>query len=375
MKIIHTVSSIENPSAGPSYSVPSLAQAQALCANDVAVYSIGGKALPNDQSFQDVRFPSNYSGLPLLGRLSFSLKMREAIKRPEVQIVHSHGLWMMPNIYRSKNSPYIVTPRGMLSPVALQFSRHRKRIFRLLLQDRALAAASMFHATGESEYLDIRRIGLRQPVAIIPNGIDIPNLPRLKSEVRGSEVLSLGRIHPKKGLDNLILAWAKVHKKYPGWRLRIVGGDERLHVSELMALVHRLELNSVTIEPPVYGSAKLDLMKGASLFVLPSHSENFAMTVAESLSAEVPVISTKGAPWKDLETFRCGWWIDHGPEALAAALDTALSLPEAERRRMGARGRDWMSAEFSWKRIANMSLEAYGWLLGHNSRPTFIMVD
>src|SRR5262249_10933006 len=147
-----------------------------------------------------------------------------------------------------------------------------------------------------------------------------------------------GRIHPKKGLDHLIRAWAKVETGYDHWRLRIVGPAELGHDAELRTLAENLKLSRVSIEPAIYGDRKYAAFREADIFVLPTLNENFAMTVAEALAAGTPVISTKGAPWAGLEVNRCGWWIDHGIEPLAAALNDAMTLPREELRAMGARG-------------------------------------
>ncbi|MFX4296137.1 glycosyltransferase [Pseudosulfitobacter pseudonitzschiae] len=370
LSVAHTVSSIENLAAGPSYSVTGLARAQARLGANVSVLSLGSNNEKKEEAFTDLRFRNALSNIPVLNKLGASPDMQRVLRNSPPEIVHTHGLWMLPNIYCPPEAAFVIAPRGMLTPVALGFSPGKKRLFRLLFQDQAFSAAALFHATAESEYDDIRRLDLRQPVAIIPNGIDIPTLAPVQES--GKTVLSLGRIHPKKGLDTLIQAWATIEAAFPDWRLKIAGPDERGHVRELEVLVRKLGLNSVSIEPPIFGTDKVAMMAKADLFALSSHSENFGMTVAESLAAGVPVISTKGAPWSGLETHRCGWWIDHGPESLAATLHTALSLPEAERRTMGARGRDWMARDFSWGRMAEMSLQAYAWILGRGDRPSFV---
>lgn len=369
VRIIHTTASVTNLSAGPTYSVTGLARSQGAQGAQVAVYSIGAETTVSGAGFADRRFANTYSGVPVLGRLGMSKAMRLAMHMAPPEIVHTHGLWMMPNIYRTPNSAFVIAPRGMLTDVALSFSPYRKRLFGIMAQYRALADAVLFHATAESEYEDIRRFGLRQPVAIIPNGIDLPDLTYLRPNATGGTVLSLGRIHPKKALDVLIKAWASIEPDFPQWRLRIVGPEEGGHAAQLAELLHMLGLRTVSIEPPVFGAEKSALMAGANVFALPSHSENFGMTVAESLAAGVPVISSKGAPWGGLETHRCGWWIDHGSDTLAATLRIALSLPEAERQAMGARGRAWMERDFSWDRMAQMSLRAYAWVLGRGDRP------
>lgn len=373
ISITHTVSSIEALASGPAHSVTGLARAQGALGATVKLCSLGNPHVSSSTSYEDQRFPNTMSAFPIMNRLGVSIPMRRALLKGSSDIIHTHGLWMLPNVYRSKKSTFVVSPRGMLSSVALSYSPHKKRLFRHLAQERALSDAGLFHATADSEYEDIRSFGLRQPVAIIPNGIDIPRIEELADFKSNREVLSLGRIHKKKGLVSLIRAWSGLCDEFPDWRLRIVGPDEGGHAIELKALIKDLALHSVTIEPPVFGEDKIKLMSSVDLFVLSTLSENFAMTVAESLAVGVPVISTKGAPWAGLETNKCGWWIDHGPEALAVTLRTVLTLPTNRRREMGARGRDWMTRDFSWNQIAQKTLEAYAWVLDRGVRPDFVL--
>jgi glycosyltransferase involved in cell wall biosynthesis len=171
--------------------------------------------------------------------------------------------------------------------------------------------AACIHVTSEQEYEEIRGFGLANPVAIIPNGIDLPRLLGSKSAEPAVEriVLLLGRIHPKKGLARLVHAWSKVEVQYPNWRLRIAGPPELGHDNELRALAVSLGLTRISIEGPVYGEAKTVAYQYADVFALPTLNENFGLTVAEALAAGTPVISTKGAPWSGLEREGCGWWI------------------------------------------------------------------
>jgi glycosyltransferase involved in cell wall biosynthesis len=284
-------------------------------------------------------------------------------------VIHNHGLWLMPNVEAGRvallaGKPFIVAPRGMLSSAALAFSPLKKRVVWALLQGDVVRRASCIHATSEQEYNEIRNFGLKNPIAILPNGIDIPELDRhslAETEV-GRTILSLGRIHPKKGLDRLVRAWAKVEPAYPEWRLRIVGHDELGHARELAALAAELKAQRVSIEGPVAGDAKTAAYREADLFVLPTLNENFAVTVAEALSVGTPVIATKGAPWRGLALEGCGWWIDHGVEPLAAALTNAMAMGPGALRAKGAKGRAWMSRDFSWERVAHDMLKLYRWL-------------
>jgi glycosyltransferase involved in cell wall biosynthesis len=284
-------------------------------------------------------------------------------------VIHDHGLWLMPNVDAGRaalfeQKPFIVAPRGMLAPAALAFSRLKKRVVWALLQGEVVRRAACIHATSEQEHDEIRDFGLNNPVAIVPNGIDLPE-PGTRSISRtpaGRIVLSLGRIHPKKGLDRLVRAWARVEAAHPDWRLRIVGPDELGHAGELIVLAAELKTQRVFVEKSVAGDAKIAAYQQADLFVLPTLNENFAITVAEALAAGTPVIATKGAPWRGLQNEGCGWWIDHGVEPLAAALDNAMLMTRETLQAMGAKGRAWMARDFSWDRVARDILDVYRWL-------------
>ena len=147
------------------------------------------------------------------------------------------------------------------------------------------------------------------------------------------------------------------------------------HDEELRALAATLRLHRISIEEPVYGHAKLAIMRAADVFVLPSLNENFAITVAEALAVGVPVIATKGTPWSRLETEGCGWWIDHGVEPLVASLSTSMSMSPAALKVMGVTGRAWVGREFSWGQVARDMLDVYLWLLHRAQPPSVVRFD
>lgn len=327
-----------------------------------------------------VSYQPDFDTVPIVRRLGWSTPMFRSIARSDAQVIHSHGLWMFPNIYRWRGQTesrrlFVISPRGMLSPVALSFSRLPKLAFSFLAQNSALSEAGLFHATSDEEANDIRAFGLTQPIAVIPNGIELSSIPLVSVPPRRRTLLSLGRIHPKKGLDTLIQAWARVEDHFPNWELLIVGPDQGGHLASLQALAKQLKLKRVLFKDPVFGEGKVQLMAAASLFALPTRSENFAMTVAESLAVGTPVISSKGAPWEGLVSNRCGWWVDHGPDPLASALREAMALPAGELQAMGARGRRWMERDFSWNQLAGMMLDAYRWRLEGGEPPAHIRRD
>jgi glycosyltransferase involved in cell wall biosynthesis len=265
----------------------------------------------------------------------------------------------------------------MLAPAALTFSRLKKRTFWALTQGSMVRGAACIHVTSEQEYEEIRNFGLTNPVAIIPIGIDLPKLPEqtMAGPAVKRIVLSLGRIHPKKGLSRLVYAWAKVEAGHPGWWLKITGPPESGHDQELRELARALGLTRISVEGPIYGDAKIATYREADVFVLSTLNENFGLTVAEALAAGTPVISTKGAPWRGLESEGCGWWIDHGIERLAAALADAMALPREALKAMGSKGREWMIRDFSWDRVGNEMLDVYLWLIRGVGPPASIRLD
>jgi glycosyltransferase involved in cell wall biosynthesis len=246
----------------------------------------------------------------------------------------------------------------MLGAPALKFSAWKKRAFWTVAQRPALRWASLMHATSCEEARAIEQAGIKAPVTVVPNGVTMPQTSWANTASRRT-ILSLGRIHPKKGLGRLVEAWSVIEGRFPDWHVRIIGPDERDHSAELIAQIGRLGVSRITVEGPLFGEEKEAVYREAGVFVLPTQNENFGLTVAEALAAETPVISSKGAPWSGLETHGCGRWVEHGTEPLTAALVDLLEMDDLQRSEMGLRGREWMKAEFSWDSIGTSLLAAY----------------
>jgi glycosyltransferase involved in cell wall biosynthesis len=380
LRSVHVIAGLDPAHGGPSYVAPRLCQALAAAGGEARLISVGEAGAcdipPDDKGSR--RFPPDWTGVPFVRELRCSSGLTRALRElaAKVDVVHDHGLWLMPNVEAGRaaqhaRKPFIVTPHGMLSSTALSFSRLKKRVVWALLQGDVVRRAACIHVSSEQEYNEIRDFGLRNPIAIIPNGIDIPELDSHSTAATdaGRIVLSLGRIHPKKGLDRLVRAWARVEFAHPEWRLRIVGPDELGHASELAALAADLKTQRVSIEGPAAGATKAAAYRDADLFVLPTLNENFAITVAEALAAGTPVIATKGAPWHGLECEGCGWWIDHGVEPLVATLAEAMDMERGVLRSKGAKGRAWMKRDFSWDRVAYDMLDLYLWLSSGGQPP------
>ena len=283
----------------------------------------------------------------------------------------------MPNVYagniaREFQIPLVVSPRGTLSKWAMKSGPFSKRLFWPLFQRPALKHAKCFHATAISECEDIRRLGFRQPIAMIPNGVDIPVLqPKESGKFR--TLLFLGRINPVKGLDMLIPAWKAVQDRFPDWQLTIAGPDGTGYSRQIQELAANLGVKRVAFVGPIFGDDKTKAYRDADLFILPSYSENFAVAVAESLAASTPAIVSKGAPWQGLEKNGSGWWVDLGIDPLISCLETALSSSKEILQDMGQRGRNWMESEFMWSNIGRQMVEVYQWIAGEGDCPACIL--
>jgi len=378
-KCIHIVPSIKNEASGPSYSVPKLCEALANLGITVELHVLAPFQNHQGKTYSIHTHPA----WPIISRLGISPKMHKELKRlaPTTQIIHNHSLWMLPNIYpasavKGTNCRLITSPRGTLSDYALSRSPWLKKIVWNVGQGLVLKNAACLHATSELEFREIRQYGLKNPVAIIQNGVEIPNIQsKERLLLKSKRLLFLGRIHPKKGIDVLLRAWAILERSFPEWELSIVGPDNDGYLYQMQTLAKGLNIERATFPGPAYGEEKRKVYQSADLFVLPTHSENFGMVVAEALANAVPVIVTKKAPWQGVEINKCGWWIDNGEGPLIGCLKEALSLPKEELERRGLNGRVWMEREFSWLHIGQMMYQTYLWILGGGTPPDWVRID
>lgn len=294
-------------------------------------------------------------------------------------VIHSHSLWMLPNIYphQARNGTQcklVISPRGTLSEYARKRSAVMKRFSGWLGQTNTLRKADMFHATSEMEFEDIRACGLKQPVMIIPNGVDLP--PPLITQTRPTEqrtLLFLSRIHDNKGVDFLLQAWSRCQVDFPAWNLIIAGPLDGDYPQAMRRLAASLQTERVSFIGEVKGREKNVVYASSDIFVLPTRSENFGIAVAEALAHGTPAICTTGAPWSGLKDNRCGWSIDIGVEPLIDCLRRALTLPRSELTTMGERGKLWMSSKFTWQPIGERTLQAYEWLCNRSDKPSWVI--
>ncbi len=442
MKILHVISGISRSSGGPSRSSQGLVAAECCAGVDAWIYPFDGAEpwIEGVRKFRvkslEFRVQSGGQELGVRGQGEDSLELGvEDLKG--FDLVHIHGIWdprlhNVAKMCRAAKVPYIIAPRGMLEPWSLKQKWLKKRIARFLYQDKDLKCAAALHATAESEAEQFRKLGFRNPVVISPNGVNVPgNFNRVERAERvdgeRKRVLFVSRMHPKKGVLELVEAWGRLGVRVSApcgcsqpigtrasratarpsqelgvrdWVVELVytlnGEFEREYEAKVKARVlelgmsyqdtdgsihkpniekssnsdvhlHRSSSPHFIFTGPLNDDAKWDAYDRADLFVLPTYSENFGIVVAEALWARVPVITTKGTPWSELEEYKCGKWIDLPAEgsnlsdweALDEALASIMSMRDAERSEMGKRGKKLVEEKYTWEAVCSAMVKGY----------------
>lgn len=346
MKVLLTGASFRPSYGGPAISVPRLGAALADLGVEVGLWAADGstEAAAIDPHALIVR---------LEGGLSAALA---TFGTPNV--IHDNGLWLPHNhrladMAHRLSIPRVVSTRGMAEPWAMRHKRFKKLAAWALYQGRDLRRADLHHVTAEAEAENLRRLRLGVPIRMIPNGVDpAPDDPEPTAAAPGArrKALFLGRIHPVKGLPMLVEAWARIAPA--GWMLEIAGPDEAGHLAQVQRKVDDLGLSgAVEFVGPLTGESKTRAFRRASLFVLPTHSENFGMAIAEALGHGLPVLTTEGAPWPMLVKQGCGWWTPINVDGLEQGLREALASDPAVLGAMGQRGRAFVREAFSWEKV------------------------
>jgi glycosyltransferase involved in cell wall biosynthesis len=383
MKIVHVISGLQK-AAGTSTFCGEVCNQLVALGHDVTI-AVCNPSDPNiyplDPRIRLVSIASILHSTPTPTPYTYSL-------------VHIHGLWSWPLQQVSswacaQKIPVVWSTHGMLTPWALKNKWWKKLPGLALYQYWSLRKADLIHVTAQSEVDDVRRLGLKNEVVIAPLGVRVKEGvgDRCRCTEDNKTLLFVSRVQRKKGLPNLLEAWTRLPEDLKkDWTIRIVGPDQDNHTAELMSQCEHLGLTytgqdgkfrcapassactstrpQVAFVGPKY-DADLDAeYSNADLFVLPTHSENFGSVVIEALAHSIPVICTKEAPWEELETHKCGWWIDDNVDALENALRDALDRVErGEQCAMGQRGLELVKAKYDWSVIGRTLSDAYSSLV------------
>lgn len=331
---------------------------------------------------------------PVLGpqSLGFAPKFADALLESDADLAYCAGLWKYPSAAalhwaRRTRKPVIVAPHGMLDPWAIHHSHTKKKIAGWLFQNALLKRASCLRALCSAEAAAIRDYGLKQPICIIPNGVDLPlafsTQPPSPFPPKQKMLLYLGRIHPKKGLANLLVAWSKAART-PGaekWVLAIAGWDQGCHQAKLEKLASLLGIHwvrktspstdaaSLLFPGPQYREAKAAAFLHCDAFILPSVSEGLPMSVLEAWSYRKPVLMTPQCNLPEGFTESASLRIEPTPQGIEDGLETLFCMSRQELGTMGERGAQLVRKRFAWPRIAGDMARVYHWAVGGGPKP------
>ena len=309
----------------------------------------------------------------------FSPEMQRAAHQlvRDADVLHGHGLYVGTNYIfgkesRDQHKPLVYHVHGMFEPYILNRSRWKKRLVHWIFENDNFRHVRLWRALTSKEADQIRACGITQPIVVTPNGLNLGDFAKpLDSDISiktssvdnlvkiAPRVLFLGRIHPKKGLDLLLSVWARLSSLTRDWQLVIAGPDEQGYLATVRGQAKSLGLqDQIIFTGPITGQAKKKLLYSSDLFVLPSYSEGFSMSLLEAMACELPVIATRACNFPDISTTQSGWECDSSADSLAETLKTALQTSESERRERGRNGRQLVEAQYAWPTIVKQLQQA-----------------
>ena len=391
MKVGFLVSSVSREAGGLFQSVRGLAKAVMSESANVSVFGIADPNSALDVPSWQPLFVRTFE--PQFRAWGYSNQLASALLAADLDVLSTHGLWKYSSVasrrwHQRTARPYIVHAHGMLEPWALRNARWKKRIAGLLYQNQQLRGAACLRALCEAEAQSIRTHGVRNPICVIPNGVDLPELAESSTQetknlafqtfARGRKVLLyLGRLHPKKNVANLVRAWKQTLNSHPltaeNWVLAIAGWDQGGYEGELKKLTHDCGLRaSISFLGPLFDEEKEAAYRACDAFILPSLSEGLPMTVLEAWAHAKPVLMT---PECNLpEGFAAGAALQIGtsPDEISARLSQLIEMSSEDRRAMGDRGRTLAATKFSWPQIGEQMRSVYEWVLCGGTAPETI---
>jgi glycosyltransferase involved in cell wall biosynthesis len=380
LKILYVVESLDNKYGGPARSVPSIAlNIKKSHEIDSVLLSVAKSPCEKNEVIDNSNLFWIKCRLDGPRKLMFSLSMLRKLVDPKFignfDVIHLNNLWNFPSLFawysaRKFDIPLIISPRGSIYKWSLSQGFFHKRIALMLFQKRMLQQAALIHVTDLSEVEALRDLGVGTKHVLIPNGINsnatvfgcecsngvIAN----KINDKRRKILFVGRLHKKKGLDLLISVFCDLSKDFPCWDLHILGATEDdKYLFYLKSLISDSVVSDrIFFHGESVGAEKAKFYRSSHLFVLPSHSENFGISVAEAMASGLPVITTNNTPWKDLDKINAGWSIDLSIENLKNSLKCALSLDDVALKVMGRNGSEFIK-RYDWNFLSAQYRDMY----------------
>lgn len=377
MNIIVSAYCVTRRSGGVLDAVKELFLNNAFLKHQIDVYSFNGKYIDEDIKLWGTIPMHLYDAGPFL----FSSQYSKDILESKADLLHLEALWRYPQTLSSKwkhktNKPIVCSPHGMLDPWILQKQGWGKRLFANLFLQKSLRDITCFHALCMKELEDIRQYGLTQPVAIIPNGIYLPDRNKKYKRIDNQKhLLYLGRLHKKKGVDILLKAIAQKQKEFKeqNWILDIVGWDNDGSEDQLKKIVEINHIEKLVVfHGGMFGEDKTRMYATSDAYILPSHGEGLPMTILEAWGWELPVLMTPQCNLPEGFEANAAIMIDDNVESVANGIEQLLKMSEQERRTIGLNGLNLVKEKFTWDSAAKKMIKLYSWLLNKESIPDFV---
>lgn len=360
MKIVHYIPSIDRTAGGTSTYMQVLAKGLGEIAEVHIITHVSENPLVMENC--TVHYVHNYQPLSYSWNTSIAFLLDEI--GPD--IVHVNCCWMpacaaVQRIAQKRGYKVVLTPHGMLEPWIIKRHYWTRKVPALwLYQKAAVQMADCVQATAESERDNLLKLGYNSNIKVVRLGIDAESIEMKRSWKRSRQILFLSRVHVKKGINFLVEAADVLRNELQGYKILVAGEGEADYVEAMKRMICDRGLQDIVqLIGGVYGDEKWRLFQTSDFFVLPTHSENFGLAIAESLASGTPVITTVGTPWSDLNCAEAGAWIEIGTEPLVETLRRFLSLSEDELEAMGRNGRKLIETKYSAHVMAEQMMEVY----------------
>ena len=381
MKILFVIPALGSIYGGPSQCVLDLAQAlgcQGVELDIVATTANGATRLnvPTQtwiqEKFYRIQYFSYWNFIDY--KFSWSLTGWLLQNISNYDLVHTHTLFCYPTLpaywaCQLHQIPYIMTPHGMLEPWALAYKSWKKTPYFELIEKPALQRASAIQMLASTEANNVEQLELKSPLVIIPNGIypeDFQDLPNSEifyqqfPETRHKKlILFLGRIDPKKGLDLLAIAFEKIHAQFPEAHLVLAGPDNIDFSPTVKGYFSEVNcLEAVTFTGMLTGSLKYAALAAADIYVAPSYSEGFSVSVLEGMASGLPCVITTGCNFPEAGMEKAALVVDIDTKQITDAILWCLINPE-DVKQIGDRARKLIFNNYTWEGIAKKMENIY----------------
>ncbi len=387
MKVLHIVPGIEIATGGPGRIAASLCNYMSKMGVEIDIATTKDPL----QRYQLIDTDAGQANILFFERwkyekYAFSRNLQKWLTKniKNYHLVHIHSIFNYPTYIAAKIAstvkiPYIIAPHGMLEPWALTHKAWKKRIIYNYAVKPTLEGANAIHATSSPEANNIKSLGIdKNRLLFIPNGIKTEEFTSLPSNdifyekfphLSGKNlIVFLARIDPKKGLDLLASAFAKVKHLYPTSHLVIIGSTTTSDTQYLDTVKQYFQDNNcsenVTFTGMLTGKLKLSALSAASIYVAPSYSEGFSMSVLEGMAAGLPCVITTGCNFPEAEAANAVRVTNINADDIADGLMWCLKHPDAAKE-LGIRARNFIFNNYTWQRAAEKTVEVYEQLVSY----------